>query len=250
MWGSNLLYIWPLCWSHVASMLMANIFSEFFFFVPKIIKGRICPWKPPKSLHFQVFHKQKIVLKRLLVAENQGQQLQSSLVADKLMIDGNYRTSRLDSDQLTKEQPTMLCRTRKLWIYVLKTYPISTQVDANGLLRYGIKHQREKKHLLVFHTEDLQPLCVFFFFEAQQQTEPDKLLAAPLFLESPEAGSTVANSEHSHTNFFLHATLIEWMHCNLRNGGHLCNPPIQPFHEIIFWCSRRCPVEIHVIAVC
>jgi hypothetical protein len=53
-------------------------------------------------------------LKRLVVAENQGQQLQSSLVAEKLMIDGNYRTSRLDSDQLTKEQPTMLCRTRKL----------------------------------------------------------------------------------------------------------------------------------------
>jgi hypothetical protein len=89
----------------------------------------------------------------------------------------------------------------------LKTYPISTQVDANGLLRYGIKNQREKKHLLVFHTEDLQLLCVFFSFDAQQQTEPDKLLAAPLFLESPEA--TGANSEHSHTNFFLHATLIE-----------------------------------------
>jgi hypothetical protein len=44
----------------------------------------------------------------------------------------------------------------------LNTYPISIQVDANGLLRYGIKNQREKKHLLVFHTEDLQPLCVFF----------------------------------------------------------------------------------------
>jgi hypothetical protein len=49
-----------------------------------------------------------------VVVENQGQQLQSLLVADKLMIDGNYRTSRLDSDQLTKEQPTMLCCTGNL----------------------------------------------------------------------------------------------------------------------------------------
>jgi hypothetical protein len=91
----------------------------------------------------------------------------------------------------------------------LNTYPISTQVDANGLLRYGIKNQREKKHLFVFHTEDLQPLCGFYSFEAQQQTEPDKLLAAPLFLKSPEVASTGAYSECSNVNFFLYDTLIE-----------------------------------------
>jgi hypothetical protein len=53
-------------------------------------------------------------LKRLVVAENQGQKFHFSLVADRLMIGGNYKTSCLDSDQLTKEQPTMLCCTRNL----------------------------------------------------------------------------------------------------------------------------------------
>jgi hypothetical protein len=67
-------------------------------------------------------------------------------------------------------------------------------------LRYGIKNQREKKHLLVFHTEDLQPLCGFYSFEAQQQTEPDKLLAAPLFLESSELHIV---SVPTSTSFFM-----------------------------------------------
>ncbi len=62
----------------------------------------------------------------------------------------------------------------------------------------------------VVHTQVLQPLLHgFYSFEAQQQTEPDKLLAAPLFSESPEVASTGAYSEHSNINFFLHDTLIE-----------------------------------------
>jgi hypothetical protein len=108
----------------------------------------------------------------------------------------------------------------------LNTYPISTQVDANGLLRYGIKNQREKKHLLVFHTEDLQPLCGFYSFEAQQQTEPDKLLAAPLFLESPEVASTGAYSECSNVNFFLYDTLIEF----IATSGMVGTYAIHQFH--------------------
>ncbi len=138
------------------------------------------------------------------MAENQGQKLHFSLVADRLMIGGNYRTSRLDSDQLTKEQPTMLCRTRNLWNYVLNTYPISTQVDANGLFEIWHKKSKgEEAFVGLPHRRPAAPLWLLFFWS----TTADWTWQA---VGSPSVFGVIriAYSERSNINFFLHDTLI------------------------------------------
>jgi hypothetical protein len=46
----------------------------------------------------------------------------------------------------------------------LNTYPISTQVDANGLFIYGIKNQKEEEAFVGLpHRRPAAPLWLLFF---------------------------------------------------------------------------------------
>lgn len=121
-------------------------------------------------LHVSPIHLSNIT--QLLMADNHASELH--------FLSGSYGTqSKVDGWWQKHHVWTVINQSRRGYQTLLykNAYSISYWVDTRGLFRCSIKNQVERKNLLVFHTEDLQPL---YFWSSQKWHQPGQIASAPV----------------------------------------------------------------------